>query len=149
MRSFEEHLVHLAGIFGGTEFVPTGVARVIYEMLRFEESSKSQEPIPESQELSPDKLRDVFLSVPDWTETISSQNQFLRKKDRHPLCALVSAGCLEKVLNLLKIKNVPVTLQRIELEGKPLFFALGIPFYYSPKLSKATILIVGEASWAP
>jgi hypothetical protein len=82
--------------------------------------------------------------------SINNQNYFLRQKDRIPLVILISPEIFDSMLNLVYRDNLEV-LNQIKshfLNNEvPLCHILGCPVYFSRKLTKSNVMVIGEIEW--
>ena len=82
--------------------------------------------------------------------SINNQNYFLRKNDRIPLVVLISPSILDSMLNVIYLNN-PEMLYKVKAHflssESPLCYILGCPVYFSRKLTKSEVMVVGEVSW--
>jgi len=81
---------------------------------------------------------------------INNQNYFLRQKDRIPLAILISPEIFDSMLNLVYRDNLE-TLNQVKAyfinNEIPLCYLLGCPVYFSRKLTKSDVMVVGEVEW--
>jgi hypothetical protein len=82
--------------------------------------------------------------------SINNQNYFLRQKDRIPLVILISPEIFDSMLNLIYRDNNELLNQVksyfINTES-PFCYILGCPVYFSRKLTKSNVMIIGEIEW--
>ncbi len=81
---------------------------------------------------------------------INNQNYFLRQKDRIPLAILISPEIFDSMLNVV-YKDDSVLLLQVKAHfvnnESPLCHILGCPVYFSRKLTKSDVMVVGEIEW--
>jgi hypothetical protein len=103
------------------------------------------EPTPAEREAF---LRFLTVENREISSSILGQRQYLAKSERLPIMVIVSA----ELLDLLLRSTVPEDARRQRLQayfvtGGPLCDVLGCPVYFSLRLTKALVQVVGEVEW--
>ncbi|MCK9542545.1 MAG: hypothetical protein M0R03_11015 [Novosphingobium sp.] len=82
--------------------------------------------------------------------SISGQYLFLSKEGRLPLAIFINIAILDQALQYVydnnkekinKIKNFIISHET------PIFYIMGCPVYLSSKLTKSSVMVVGEVAW--
>ena len=92
---------------------------------------------------------DYLMKEPKLASMISGQHAYLLKEDRIPLAVLISAQVLDGMLVVaIPQENRRLFAHRCVITGEePICHVLGCPVYFSPKLTRSLIQVVGEVSW--
>ncbi len=95
-----------------------------------------------------DKIQSYLVSYPEVSSSLLRQQRFLLQKNRLPLLVLLSGDCCEKVFqNIFDKERAFRLLSYYSLHESPICYVIGCPVYYSRKLTKSSIQVVGEAEW--
>lgn len=91
----------------------------------------------------------TFINT-DISTSINNQNYYLQKNNRIPLQILISPEIFDSMLNLV-YRDQPEILPKIKAHyinnETPLCYLLGCPVYFSRKLTKSKVMVVGEIAW--
>lgn len=81
--------------------------------------------------------------------SISGQIAHLRKNDRLPIGILISAETFLEMVKTMGYDTLrkQAVIDHIMLVGDPLAHVAGCPVYYSSKLTKTPIQVIGEIDW--
>lgn len=82
---------------------------------------------------------------------LTSQSNYLRKKDRIPIIIVTSVAFFNKVIDVLKLEHSSELLNSVQYlaieKNQAICKILGSPVYVSSKLTRADIQVVGEIEW--
>lgn len=110
------------------------------------DSSRGLPPTQQEQEAFATYITNTNLKL---SASISGQSLYLSKGDRIPLVVLISFSALKDMLQATVSEDV----RRQELLGlyttyeQPVCHVLGCPVYFSRKLTKSAVQVVGEIEW--
>jgi hypothetical protein len=84
-------------------------------------------------------------------DSILRQSSYLRKNNRIPLIILISPVVFDCMINFVYRDYSQEDRNAIKsyffTKEKPICYILGCPVYLSPKLTKSSIMVVGEIEW--
>ncbi len=99
----------------------------------------------------PSKFVEYLTLINEETSaSILKQNSFLRKKDRIPLAILINPEVFNMMLKLVYKDDEDIYKQVYSYyltNETPICFILGCPVYFSRKLTKSKVMVVGEVEW--
>lgn len=92
---------------------------------------------------------DTLTNDKDLLLSIVNQAKFLRKNDRIPLAILISFETLRNaVYKVYEGSHFDKKLAAFSNSAAPICFIVGIPVYFSTKLTKSPAQVVGEVEWS-
>lgn len=79
--------------------------------------------------------------------SVMKQIHYLQTKDRLPLIILISYATLSAIVDTMDVSNKPLLLSRVAEIDTPICVISGLPLYFSPKLTRSGVMVVGEVEW--
>jgi hypothetical protein len=94
------------------------------------------------------KVVDVLTQSKELLTTVMNQVRFLQKNDRDPLAILISFETLKNTIyQAFQDAHFDKKLAAFSNSNAPICVLAGLPLYFSAKLVKSPVQVVGEVEW--
>jgi len=92
-------------------------------------------------------VRQAVLADQSLLESCMKQIKYLQRKERIPLIVLISFDALKKAVIATGAPEGLRALNRVLVMEGPICVISGVPLYFSDKLTRSPIQVVGEVEW--
>jgi hypothetical protein len=92
-------------------------------------------------------VRQAILADRGLLALIMKQIRYLQTKDRFPLAVLISFAALKQAVDAYEPTVGMLALQKVLAQSSSIGVVSGVPLYFSDKLTKTLVQVVGEVLW--